>query len=213
AVRSALSTPASGAARLFCVLDAGGATLPYRAQARVRHLDLAAIDGSLPASNLTGHVRGRGALMTLDAPPLALQLRLAPSAIAGTRLDGARRAAHRRSDEVEARGVVAAPGGRAAVDGRLRWTGEQPYQARVRARVDDLAMLARGVRARGRVSATIDGRGFESARRTATVHAQLGRGQIEGVRYDTGTAAVTLRGDLLVLDAGSVTRKGVRAGA
>ena len=108
-------------------------------------------------------MRARGALTTLDAPPLALQLRLEPSTIAGTRLDGARLAGHLRSDQVDARGIVAAPGGRAAVDGRLAWTGEQPYQARVRARIDDLAALAPGVRGRGRVRATVEGRGFASA--------------------------------------------------
>jgi autotransporter translocation and assembly factor TamB len=213
AVRSALQTPASGTARVFGVLDLSGTDLPYRAQALVRRLDLAAIDGTLPASTLTGRVRARGALATLDAPPLALQLRLAPSIIAGTRLDGARFAGHLRSDQVAARGVVAAPGGRVTVDGRLGWTGEEHYQGRVRARVDDLAALAPGVRGRGRVSATVEGHGFDSTRRTATVHARLGRGQIEGVRYDAGTADLTLRGDLLALGAASVTRKGVRAGA
>jgi len=213
AVRSALRTPAAGSARVFGVADLGGSTLPYRAQARVRRLNLAAIDGILPASVLTGRVRGRGAMTTLDAAPLTFQLRLQPSAIATTRLGGARLAGHLRSEQVEARGVVAAPGGRIALDGRLGWSGEQPYQARVRARIDDLAALAAGVRGRGRLSATLQGHGFETARRTVSVRAQLGPGEVEGVRYDAGAANLTLRGDTLDLESGSVTRKGARADA
>ncbi len=213
AVRGDLRTPASGAARLFGTLDAGSSLLAYRAQARARRLDLAAIDPALPSSLLTGRARARGALRTVDAPPLALQVRLAPSVLAGRRIDAARVTGHVRSDQVDARGVVAAPGGRAAVDGRLAWTGEQPYQARVQARVDDLAALVPGVRGRGHVSATVEGHGFDPPRRAAVAHARVRRGAIQGVRFDAAAADLTLRGDQLALDAGSITRRGLRADA
>src|SRR5262245_31963560 len=94
AVRTALRTPASGAVRLFATLDAGASDLPYRARARLRQIDLAAVDRTLPASDLTGRLLARGALRTLDVPPLAFRLDLSPSKIASTELSGARVAGH-----------------------------------------------------------------------------------------------------------------------
>src|SRR5262249_45106536 len=68
ATRAALHTPRSERVRMFGVVDAGGADLPYRVAASVGHLDLAGLDPTLPASDLTGHVSGRGALETLETP-------------------------------------------------------------------------------------------------------------------------------------------------
>ena len=141
-VRTALTTPASGSARAFGLLDAGGAGLPYRARARVRALDLAAIDGTLPASRLTGHLRARGGAVTTLDPPLAFHLRLEPSAVAGQRLVAARMSGQLGADGVTARGgvVVAAGtrhGRRAAVVDRpaaVRGTPARPDRRSRRAR-------------------------------------------------------------------------------
>src|SRR5262245_19861731 len=89
ATRAALRTPRSGRLRMFGVVDAGGADFPYRAAASVGHLDLAAIDPILPASDLTGHVNARGAVASLETP-LDVQLRLVPSSVAGTAVTDAR---------------------------------------------------------------------------------------------------------------------------
>src|SRR5262249_60566290 len=75
AVRAGLRTPASGRLRLFGTLDAGAPDLAYRAVAQVGHLNLQGIDGTLPASDLSGRVAGAGALTTLETP---LDVRLAP---------------------------------------------------------------------------------------------------------------------------------------
>jgi translocation and assembly module TamB len=212
-VRSALRTRDSGSLRLFGVLDAGGPHLPYRARARVRHLDLAVVDPVLAATDITGRVRGRGALASLDEPPLTLHLGLTASHVAGTRLDGARIAARIGSTGIGAHGVIAAPAGRASIDGRLSWTGNEPYQARVRARLDDLARLVPGVSGRGHLTATIDGSGLAAPRRAATIRARLARGQLEGVAIDAASADLRLRGTVLALDSGSLVGAGLRASA
>src|SRR5262249_39453881 len=59
ALRTALRTRDAGALRLFGVVDATAERLPYTARARVRHLDLAAVEATLPRTDLTGQSPGR----------------------------------------------------------------------------------------------------------------------------------------------------------
>ncbi len=212
-VRAALTTPAAGAVRLFGRLDAGAPGLAFAATLRTRHLDLAALDAVLPASDLSGRVRGRGVVTALD-PPLSFRLRHAPSQLASQRITAARLAGRLVSPGgVDARGSVATPAGRALIDGRLSWVGDASYQATARVRVDDLSALAPGLPGAGRARARIEGRGVQGPARTATLWAQLEEARVAGVPLDAGTATITLRGNLLALDAGTLVAAGLRGDA
>ena len=210
ATRATLRTPRSGALRLFGVLDAAGSSLPYRATASVRHLDLVAIDPTLPVSDLTGHVHGRGTLTSLQTP-LDVRLRLGPSAIAGTAVDNARLAGRITGDGLDAHGFVGAAGARVALDGGLSWAGEPVYHARTRVELAKLDAIAPGLAGDLRLHAHIEGRGFRAPGRTATVRARIDGGQVRGVPLERGRATLALRGDTLDVQSGSVLAAGLRA--
>ena len=209
ATRAALRTPHSGRVRMFGVVDAGGADLPYRATASVGHLDLALIDPTLPASDLTGHVEGRGALATLETP-LDVRLRLAPSSVAGIAVADARLAGRVTSDALDAHGVVGVAAGRADIDGNLSWAGEPTYHARTSIEANDLAAVVPGLPGSVRLHATVEGRGFDAARRAATVHARIDGGRVHGVPLDGGTVSLAIRGDTLSVQSGTVLAAGLR---
>ena len=135
--RADLHTAAAGAARVFGTLDTVASPMRWRATGRPRQVDLAGIVTTLPPSRVTGRVRGHGVLGL--APPIRLRVQLAPSSIAGVRLDAARVLASVAASGLVARGTVAVPAGKAAVDGRLSWSGNQlAYQANVRSHVANL---------------------------------------------------------------------------
>jgi translocation and assembly module TamB len=209
ATRVALRAAPSGRVRLFGMMDAGSNDLPYRARASVRHLDLVAIDPTLPASDLTGHVRGRGALATLETP-LDVRLSLAPSAVAGTRVDNARLAGRVTSHALDAHGVVGAAAGRAAIDGRLSWAGEPTYHARARIEANDLAAIVSGLPGNARLHATVEGRGFDTPGRAATLHARIDGGRVHGVPVEGGAGTLVLRGDTLGVQSGTILAGGLR---
>ena len=209
ALRTALRTRNAGAVRLFGTTNAGAEGFPYAARARIRHLDLAAIEPSLPASDLTGHVAAQGAITSLEKP-LDLQLRLAPSRIEGTDVQETRLAGRVVSDTLDARGEVVTRAGRAVVDGKLSWAGEPTYGARTRLDVTDLAALVPGLPGSGHVRATFEGRGFTGPGRTATLDAHVDGGRVLAVPVDDGNAKLTLREDLLRVESGAFVVGGLR---
>src|SRR5262249_19620139 len=202
----------AGAIRLFGVVDGAATGLPYAARARVRHLDLAAVKATLPRSDLTGHVAGRGAITTLDTP-LEMRLRLDPSRLQGTDIEQARLAGRIVSEGLDARGVVVARAGRAAIDGHLSWSGEPSYHARARLQVVDLSALLPSLPGSGRLRATVEGRGFPGPGRSATLRADVDGARLLAVPIDGGSARLTLRGDTLRVEDATVLARGVRAGA
>jgi autotransporter translocation and assembly factor TamB len=212
ATRAALRTPGSGRARMFGVLDAGGSDVPYRAAASVGHLDLAAIDPTLPASDLTGHVNARGAVTSLETP-LDVQLRLAPSSVAGIAVSDARLAGRITSVALDAHGVVGVAAGRADVDGHLSWAGEPTYQGRASVEVNDLAAIVSGLPGSVRLHATVEGRGFDAPGRVAAVGVRIDGGRVRGVPLDGGTVSLALRGDTLGVQNGTVLAAGLRVDA
>src|SRR5262249_15931185 len=66
AVRSDLRTRNAGAIRLFGTPNPGPAHFPSPPRVRVRHRDPAAMEPSLPPSNLTGQVAAQGAITSLE---------------------------------------------------------------------------------------------------------------------------------------------------
>src|SRR5262249_34310874 len=196
----------------FGVVDAGGAALPYRVAASVGHLDLAGIDPTLPASDLTGQVSGRGALETLETP-LDVQLRLAPSSVSGIAASDARLAGRVTADGLDAHGVVGVAAGRADIDAHLSWAGEPTYHARASIEANDLAALVSGLPGTVRLHATVDGRGFDSASRAATAGVRIDGGRGHGGPIESGTVSLALRGDTLSVQNGSVLAAGLRGEA
>jgi translocation and assembly module TamB len=209
AVRSDLRTRNAGVIRLFGTTNGRADGFPSAARARVRHLDLAAIDPSLPPSNLTGHVAAQGAITSLEKP-LDLQLRLAPSGIESMDVQEARLAGRVVSDGLDARGEVVTRAGRATVDGKLSWAGETVYSARTRLDVGDLAALVPALPGSGHVRATVQGRGFTGPSRTATLDAHVDGARVLAVPVDDGDMKLALRGDLLRVENGAFVVGGLR---
>src|SRR5262249_3856289 len=189
ALRTALRAPSAGAMRLFGIVDAAGNGLPYAARARVRHLDLAAVEASLPRSDLTGHVAGRGAITTLDTP-LDVRLRLAPSRLEGADVDQARLTGRIVSEALDARGVVVARAGRADMDGHLSCSREPSYHARARLQVVDLSALLPTVPGSGRLRATVEGRGFTGPGRSVALRADVDGARLFTAPVDGGSATL-----------------------
>ncbi len=212
ALRTALRSRDAGAIRLFGVVNAAAGGLPYAARARVRHLDLAAVEATLPRSDLTGHLAGRGAITTLETP-LDLRIRLAPSGLEGVDVAEARLAGRIVSDGLDARGVVVARAGRAAIDGHLSWSGEPSYTARGRLQIVDLAALLPAMPGSGRVRATVEGRGFTGPGRSVALRVDVDGARLLDVPVDGGSARLTLRGDTLRVEDGTALARGVRANA
>ncbi len=187
-----------------------GATPPrWTATARTRQLDLAGVVSTLPATRLTGRLRGRGALTALD-PPLRLRVQLTPSTVTGVALDATRVLARVGPDGLAARGTVATAAGRAAIDGTLSWAADPvAYQANTRARIVTLAALAPGLSGDGRIVLRVDGRGVDAVARSATARIQFRDGHLAGTPVDEAAADLTLRGNTLQIVAGNASVRGL----
>ena len=206
--RADLRTAAAGAARVFGTLDTVASPMRWRATGRPRQVDLAGIVTTLPPSRVTGRVRGHGVLGL--APPMRLRVQLAPSSIAGVRLDAARVLGSVAASGLVARGTVAVPAGKAAVDGRLSWGGNQlAYQANIRSHVANLAALVPAVPAAGVVTMRLDGRGITGPGRTLTAHATVRDARVAGVPVDAAAADLMLRGSVLQIASGTAATQGM----
>src|SRR5262249_56906183 len=77
----------------------------------------------------------------------------------------------------------------------------------------DLAAIVAGVPGSVRLHATVDGRGFDTPGRVATVGVRIDGGRVRGVPVDGGTVSLALRGDTLGVQNGTVLAAGLRVDA